>query len=376
MIFITTSQVFLIVLVVIYLYVNILHLIKIEPINDELVPYPNLSVCIPARNEERSIRACVESLLHQDYPNFEVIVVDDNSTDETAKIVSSMAGQYPNLVFMLGGQLAPGWVGKPYALYQAYKKSQGQYLLFTDADLVYQPYALKSAIHTMISRDLDLLTLMPAAIFGSFWERAVQPVIFGFIAALTRFRKVNSATSQSAMGFGAFLLFKKEPYQRIGGHQSVCNEILEDVMLAKNAKVNGLCMLVADGKKLFSIRMYHSLEEIWVGWRKNIFLAMKGSITKTFYYAFVVLCFVLTPYFVVMGNIWLGVGLMWTGVSILGLLLTLITGLVLCHELNLEKRNVFLFPLGAIVMAIIMINSMVQVVFLRRAKWRGRIYEQ
>ena len=103
---------------------------------------------------------------------------------------------------------------------------------------------------------------------------------------------------------------------------------------------------------------------------------MKGSITKTFYYAFVVLCFVLTPYFVVMGNIWLGMGLMWTGVSILGLLLTLITGLVLCHELNLEKRNVFLFPLGAIVMVIIMINSMVQVVFLRRAKWRGRIYEQ
>jgi chlorobactene glucosyltransferase len=86
MIFITTFQVFLIVLVVIYLYVNILYLIKIEPINDELVPYPNLSVCIPARNEERSIRACVESLLHQDYPNFEVIVVDDNSTDETAKI--------------------------------------------------------------------------------------------------------------------------------------------------------------------------------------------------------------------------------------------------------------------------------------------------
>ena len=166
------------------------------------------------------------------------------------------------------------------------------------------------------------------------------------------------------MGFGAFLLFKKQSYQRIGGHKSVRKEILEDVILAKNTKLNGLCMMVADGKKLFSIRMYHSLEEIWVGWRKNMFLAMKGSVMKTFYYAFMILCFVLTPYIVVTGNILAGTGSIWTGISLLGLMLTLVTGLVLCHELNLEKRNVFLFPLGAIITALIMVNSMVQVVFL------------
>jgi len=358
-----------------YLSTNMLYLIKIDPIKNELASYPDVSICIPARNEERDIRACVESLLHQDYPKLEVIVVDDNSTDETEKIVRSMKEQYPNLVFIPGEQLVSGWLGKPYALHQAYKESRGQYLLFTDADLVYQPYALKSAMQTMISRDLDLLTLMPSAIFGSFWERAVQPVIFGFIAALTRFQKVNNPTCKSAMGFGAFLLFKKESYQQIGGHQSVRKEILEDVMLAKNIKLSGLCMLAADGKKLFSIRMYHSLEEIWIGWRKNMFLAMKGSIAKTFYYASIVLCFILTPYFVVIGNIFFGVGFVWTCISLLGLMLTLITSLFLCFELNLKKRNVFLFPLGAIVMAAIMMNSMIQILIFGRAEWRGRTYE-
>ncbi|HAX47312.1 MAG TPA: glycosyl transferase [Nitrospina sp.] len=376
MILITIFQLFLIVLVVLYLSVNMIYLVKVVPVEDESVDYPYLSVCIPARNEERDIKACVESLLHQDYPEFEVIVVDDNSTDETAEIVYSMKAQYPNLVFVPGKQLEPDWFGKPYALYQAYKKSRGKYLLFTDADLIYQPQALKSAMHTLISRDLDLLTLMPAAIFGSFWERAVQPVIFGFIAALTRFRKINSPNHDSAMGFGAFLLFKKESYQRIGGHLSVRQEILDDVMLAKNAKRNGLSMLVADGKRLFSIRMYHSLEEIWVGWRKNMFLAMKGSVIRTFYYVIVILCFVLTPYIVVIGNLWVGTGGIWVGSALFGLILTLVTGLALCRQLNLEKRNVFLFPLGAIIMSAIMLNSMTQIVFHGRAEWRGRTYEQ
>jgi len=376
MILVTTFQLFLIIFIVTYLSVNMIYLIRIYPVKEQLVAYPYISVCVPARNEERDIKNCVESLLSQDYPNFEVIVVDDNSNDNTAKIVCSMTEQYPNLIFVAGVQLASGWTGKPYALHQAYQRSRGQYLLFTDADLRYQSHALKTAIHTMICKDIDLLTLMPAAVFGSFWERAVQPVIFGFIAALTNFRKVNSENHQSAMGFGAFLLFKKEAYQKIGGHLSVANEVLEDIMIAKKAKLNGLSVLVADGKNLFSIRMYHSMKEIWMGWRKNIFLAMKSSIFRASYYMVMVLCFILTPYVVVMCNLWVGAGSVWVGISLLGLALSLATGLGLCHELGLERKNIFLFPLGAIVMVLIMFSSMVQTLLLRRTEWRGRIYEQ
>lgn len=373
---ITSAQFFLIVFVVIYLSFNMIYLVRVESDFGELPSYPFISVCVPARNEERGVRACLESLLNQDYPEYEVIVVDDNSTDGTTELVCSMKEQYPNLVFVSGERLAAEWLGKPYALYQAHKKARGEYLLFTDADPVYQPHALRSAMRVMMEKDLDLLTLMPAAKFGSFWERAVQPVIFGFIAALTRFRKVNSARYGSAVGFGAFLLFKKESYQRIGGHFSVRAEVVEDVMLARNAKRSGLTMLAADGKSLFSIRMYYSLKEIWVGWRKNIFLALKGSILKTCYYIFMMLCFVLTPYLVVISNLLEGNGWIWTGISMVGLMMNLVAGMVLCHQLDLDKRSVFLFPLGVLVMSAIMINSMVQVIFLGQTEWRGRIYEQ
>ena len=375
MVFITVVQLFLIFWVVIYLTIIMIYLVRLYPAKERSILYPYLSVCIPARNEERDIKNCLESLLNQDYPAFEVIVVDDNSSDSTASIICSMKSQYSNLVFISGKSLAPGWLSKPYALYQASQVSRGDYLLFTDADLVYQRYALKTAMNKVIDEKLDLLTLMPASIFGSFWERAIQPVIFGFIAALTNFRKVNSPASQSAMGFGAFLLFKKESYLKIGGHISVQNEILEDVMIAKISKRNGLNMLVADGKLLFSIRMYHSIKEIWVGWRKNIFLAMKGSIIRTIFYVVMILCFVVTPYIIVIVNFLVG-GVAWICISLIGLILCLITGCGLCHELGLKKHNVFLFPLGAIAMVVIMFNSMVQVVFFGRAEWRGRIYKQ
>ena len=376
MAFLTIFQLLLVFFIVIHLSFNMIHLVRIYPYKGELVSYPYVSVCIPARNEGRDIKNCVESLLNQDYPNFEVIIVDDNSSDNTAEIICSMAKEYSNLIFVAGAQLETGWMGKPYALHQAYEKSRGQYLLFTDADLIYKPHALKTAMHTMISKDLGLMTLMPAAIFGSFWERVIQPVIFGFIAALTSFRKVNSVNNQSAMGFGAFLLFSKKSYEKIGGHLSVANEVLEDIMIAKKAKFNRLSVLVADGKDLLSIRMYHSLKEIWIGWRKNIFLAMKSSIFRAFYYMAMVLCFLLTPYIVVMINLWMGTGSLWVGVSLLGLALSLATGLGLCYELGLEAKNVFLFPLGAILMVAIMLNSMVHTLFLGRTEWRGRVYSQ
>jgi chlorobactene glucosyltransferase len=376
MIFVTTLQFLLIIFIAVYLFINMIYLVRLCPIRDELISYPYISVCIPARNEERDIEGCVKSLLNQNYPNFEVIVVDDNSTDNTAKIINSMTKQYPNLIFVSGAKLISGWIGKPYALHQAYQRSRGQYLLFTDADLMYKPYALKTAMHTMICKDLDLLTLMPAVIFDSFWERVVQPVIFGFIASLTNFRKVNSKSHKNAMGFGAFLLFKKLSYRKIGGHRSVSNEVLEDIMIAKKAKLNGLSTLVADGKHLFSIRMYHSMKEIWIGWRKNIFLAMKNSIFISFYYMAMVLCFILTPYIVFVGNLWIGAGSAWIGLSLLSLSISLVGGLGLCYELGLERKNVFLFPLGAIMMVVIMLNSMIQTLLLGRIEWRGRTYQQ
>ncbi|MFQ5451437.1 MAG: glycosyltransferase [Nitrospinaceae bacterium] len=362
--------------VVVYLTLNMLHLVRVRPARGPLPSHPFVTVCVPARDEERDIRTCLTSLLAQDYPRFEVIAVDDNSTDATGEIIRSLAEKHSNLVFVEGSPLPPGWLGKPHALHQAQKRGRGDYLLFTDADVVFQPHALTSAVHAMVTRNLDMLSLMPAAVFGSFWERAVQPVVFGFIAALTRFEKINRPGDPAAMGFGAFLMFKKEVYEKMGGHEAVKGEILEDVMLARLAKRAGFRLLVADAKPLFSIRMYHSLGEIWTGWKKNLFIAMKKSIPRTLYHVGMILGFVLTPWLVVLANLWQGTGWFWSGLSLSALLLNLGAGTGLCDELKLRRANALLFPLGAVIMAAIMLNSMAQVLVRGQTEWRGRTYSQ
>lgn len=365
-----------IVAVVVYLSINAHFLIKAEPVAGPLAATPLVSVCVPARNEERDLEACLTSLLKQDYPHFEVIVVDDNSTDGTHAVIESLSKQYSNLIAVSGAPLPSDWYGKPFALHQAVQKSRGEILLFTDADPVFQPQALTSAVHLMQERDLEMLTLLPGAVFGSFWERAVQPLVFAFIAVLTRFAKVNDPASPAAMGVGAFIMMRRQAYDRVGGHEPLRQTILEDIGMAHLVKQSGTRMMIADGQKIVSIRMYHSLAEIWIGWRKNIFLAMNRSILKTGYYIVCIWGFVITPWLLTgyqvagQANLWLQL------LALAGLALVMISEAVLCHELHLPKYYLLAFPLGALVMAAIMINSMVHVLFRGHSEWRGRTYSQ
>jgi chlorobactene glucosyltransferase len=370
----TSLQLILIVMVIVYLTVNMIYLVRLDPTSQMLDEPPMVSVCVPARDEERGIRACLESLLKQDYPEFEVIVVNDHSTDHTGELIRELAGKDSRLISLDGEELPKGWLGKPFALHQAFQKAKGELLLFTDADPVFEPNALRTAIFTMQERKLDALTLMPKAEFGSFWERAVQPVIFGFIGSLTRFGKVNSPDHKSAMGFGAFLMFKRSAYEAIGGHEGGKADVLEDVLIAKRLKKAGFKLLVADAKRLFSIRMYYGFSEIWIGWRKNMFLAMKRSVSRALYYVFMVLAFVLTPYLVLGWNMMVGSDLLWIGVSLFGVGMVSAATIKTCDELGLGRINACLFPIGAVVMAAIMINSMIQVLIFSRTEWRGRVY--
>jgi len=376
LIFLSVLQFALIIAIVVYLTINAWFLVKVEPATGPLPACPFVSVCVPARDEQRDIEACLTSLLNQNYPHFEVIVVDDNSTDNTPGIIKSLQERHANLVAIQGAALPSDWYGKPFALHQAAQKARGELLLFTDADPVFQRYALTTAVHLMQKHRLDMLTLLPGTEFGSFWERAVQPVIFAFIAALTRFRKVNDPSSPDAMGVGAFILLRREVYGRVGGHKTLKQAILEDIGMARLVKQSGAKIMIADAQKIYAIRMYHSFREIWVGWRKNVFLAMKKSIFKTFYTILCVLGFVVTPWLMVGVHLWVGSGLGWQVMALAGLGLVLITKWTLCHELNLEKRYALLFPLGALVMAAIMINSMIHVLFRGGTEWRGRTYKQ
>ena len=370
----TILQLILIVAVIISLTLNIVYLVRLQPLVKPISNPPPLSVCVPARNEERGVEACLHSLLNQNYPNFEVIAIDDHSTDRTGDIMRNLAQENSRLKVLKAADLPEGWLGKPFALHQAFKVTRGEYLLFTDADPVFKPTALNTAVHVMRERDLDVLTLMPKAEFGSFWERAVQPVIFGFIASLTRFKNVNDPDHRSAMGFGAFLMFRRSAYEKIGGHEAGKSDVLEDVLIAKRAKRAGLKLFVADAKQLFSIRMYFGLKEIWFGWEKNMFLAMKKSVLKATYNVAVVIGFVFTPYIILAINIFEQIGWLWIGMAVVGVVLVSAAAYKTCDEMELHRNNAVLFPMGALVMAAIMANSMFHTLVRKKTKWRGRVY--
>ena len=374
MILLNLLQFILVATVVVYLLLNYLHLVKISPFNGYLADCPSITVCVPARDEERGVEACLISILEQDYPDFKVVVVDDNSSDSTPEILKRLSGNYNNLTVIKGEPLPPDWHGKPFALFQAQQKARGDYIIFADADSVFQPNTLKTAAHVILERNLDMLSLLPGSVYGSFWERAAQPVFFSFIASLTRFRKVNSPEFPDAMGVGAFTMIKRELYARTGGHESLKQVILDDIGLAKLAKSFGARLLIADGQKLLSIRMYYSLEEIRVGWRKNLFIAMNKSIVRAFYYILIVIGFAIAPYFIFIDSWMNGSGILSQSLSFASLLMVLAVNIVVCRELRLSMLNIFLFPLGALVFSAIMINSMAQILFAGKTEWRGRIY--
>lgn len=375
MAWLTVLQFLLVASILVWLTWNRLSIEALQPVVGPLARSPRVSVCVPARNEERDVAACLKSLLGQNYPDFEIIVVDDNSTDRTWEIIQRLAGEHPELQALRGDPLPETWYGKPFALHQAVQRSRGEILLFTDADVKFQPHALTSAVYALETRKLDLLSLMPAAEFGSFWERAVQPVIFGFIAARIPFHKINSPDFPGeAMGFGAFIMIRRETYQRLGGHESLRQAILDDVGLARQAKALGARCWVANAKPLLSIRMYHSLGEIWRGWRKNMFLAFEKSVTATCLNAALLIGFFFTPYLLTLYHYLVASPLWLQLVSSAGLVMVWMVGSGLCHDLRLPWRTQFLFPLGAWVAAAVMVNSMLFILGSGKSEWRGRTY--
>jgi len=242
---------------------------------------PLVSVIVPARNEERSIRSCVESICASDYPEFEVIVVDDQSDDATLSMTRAIPPNHARrLVAVEGHPLPDGWMGKPWACAQGARVAKGDLLLFTDADTVHDPELLGRAVAGMVEDRGAALTLLGRQIMDTFWERLVQTHMMA--ALIFRFPNPGKPRPperwRDVIANGQFILFDRGVYEEIGGHEAVKGEIVEDQRLAQILCRSGKRLAVREGETVFATRMYRSLDELIKGWSKNLSLAAREAV--------------------------------------------------------------------------------------------------
>ena len=231
-----------------------------------------LSVIVPARNEADVLRPCLESLLVQSEPGFaltedwELLLVDDGSTDATRSIALDLA----NVTVLDPDPLQPGWTGKANAVWTAAGKSQGEWLLFTDADTIHNAGNLQRALHEAQHAELAMLSYSPRQVVTGLWQRALMPLIFSELALAYPPEKVSDPSSRVAAANGQFLMVQRPAYFQVGGHSAVAGSLLEDVDLAILLKRSKFPIRFRYAPDALSTRMYRSFGAMMEGWTKNL----------------------------------------------------------------------------------------------------------
>jgi glycosyltransferase involved in cell wall biosynthesis len=243
-----------------------------DPVQSHASGRPRVSIIIPARNEEISLGACLESLVAQADVNSEIIVVDDGSSDGTRNLAGSFAG----VQIISAGALRPGWTGKNNAVFSGAGLARGEWLLFTDADTVHSPGSLARALAEAQRNEAALLSYSPEQEVHGFWEKAVMPVIFAELAAAYRPADVSDPASAQAAANGQYILISREAYDAVGGHAAVAASLLEDVALARAVKASGRRIFFRFGGDAVRTRMYRSLPQLQEGWTKNLALLFRS----------------------------------------------------------------------------------------------------
>jgi chlorobactene glucosyltransferase len=338
-------------------------------------PLPLLSILVPARNEEATIERCVRSLLAQQLDDFEIVAVDDRSSDRTREVLTRLAAGDARLRVVFGEPLPQGWVGKPWALHQAALRARGQWLLFTDADTYHEPIAARSTLRFAIAGGLDALTIATFQELGSFWERAVLPAIFTIILlAYGPLRAMNDRRRPDrALANGQYLMVSRAAYDALGGHQALCGEIAEDVAFARRLKRDGrFRLLFADGSHLVRVRMYRSLAQIWAGFTKNVFIGNERSAARALGSAVILGALSVAPPVCTL--------IAWrrdrpTAVEALCCTLsTIVTSSRMFAHMRIPRRYAVWQPLGFAVLGAITLDATFRVLSGRGVEWRGRRY--
>jgi len=341
-------------------------------------PAPLVSVLIPARNEEENIEACLRSLRIQDYPNFEIIVLDDNSDDRTAEIVKLMAAKDDRIRLIKGQPLAQGWAGKPFACYQLAEKARGSWLLFLDADTTHAPHMLRSTLAIALELKPSMLSGFPRQMAESIPEKIAMPVLYFVIMSLIPLWWVHRFKgSKPSLTIGQFILFPREAYWRMDGHMVVKDKILEDVWLGVETVRHGGRHIAIDLSTVFYCRMYRNVGKMWEGFVKWMYsvaalspFALIGLVAAGF-------VFYLAPFY------WLWNAFVsaaaptdWRFIAVFQVAMIIFMRWLVDHHFRQSLLSTFLHPLGFSLLLMAGLYGAWREVVGLGVRWKERIYSE
>lgn len=332
--------------------------------------YPRVSILVAARNEATKLPAALRSLLVQDYPNYEVIMVNDRSQDETPRILDQFDQGYDHLKVTHLSELPPGWLGKPHALTQAYQQATGQWLLFTDADVHFGPDLLKRSLSLALAQGWDHVTLLPFGELEGFWEKTAITYWVGTFALGLKPWRVSHPKAKEYVGVGAFQLVRRSTYEAIGTHQRLAMEVVEDIKLGKLVKLGGFRSGVALGGERLHIRWVEGLGEYVRNLSKNMFAACGFRVS----YALLLVVLSLAMTVLPLGALVFASGAV-RSVAVVCILAAGLThmknGVRLCRAPSLYALT---FPLGAVLLSYTLFRSMVVTLWRGGVLWRDTFY--
>lgn len=341
---------------------------------------PFVSICIPARNEEDVIEHCVTSALKQNYDHFEVLVLDDNSTDRTTHILKQLSGIISNLRHIQGEPKPEDWNGKPWACHQMYQQAKGEILLFIDADVWIEPETLNKTVSEL--KRYDIITVWPQQILRSFWERMIIPLVYFALLTLLPSKYVERSPRWLPNGLrdlldpkfsaacGQFMAYNRPVLEAVEGFERIKRSIVDDVEMAKILKAHGYMMRMFTGIEMVYCRMYKDHHEIWNGFKKN-FLA--GFDNQVLFILMGVIHFVvfLFPVFTLFYSWYYGLNdiLLLSGFA---LLLIIAQRSLIDHWFSWNIFYGLLHPLSVVWFQILGIVSLIQHHLGIKNSWKGR----
>jgi glycosyltransferase involved in cell wall biosynthesis len=330
---------------------------------------PRISLLFAARDEEEKLPAALASLMAVDYPNLEIIAVDDRSTDATSGILDEFAAAHPRFRVVHVAQLPPGWLGKPHALQQAYEASTGEWLVFTDADVRFRPDVLRRSISIADTKHLDHLTLFCDVDMVGFWE-TVLITFFGlsFQMATDPYR-VGNPHSRTYVGIGAFQMLKRSAYEASGTHRRLAMEVIDDMKLGKIVKLAGFRSGVAVAQDFVMVRWHAGAGNLIRGVTKNFFAGAQFSLWQVGFSVVGILMMNVVPFV-----IWPFVHGWMLALALVALVIALAFHAGVDLAMRVSPLYAFTHPLGAVIIAYMLLRSTVVTLRQGGIVWRGTFY--